>query len=108
MQLLILAIVLTELITELSVESVLFERFRAVLAGPYDESAPTLRNVFFRCGYCQSVWYGAAWVFAFRLGIPWVSWPWWLECLVMGLVVHRCSNVWHDVLGWLRHRVHPA
>lgn len=102
----LLAIALTEIVTEVLVDSVLLERLRTKIGGDA-ESPVGLRGILIRCGYCVSFWVAWGWAAVLRLKLG-LGWPEpWLEVVVAGLLVQRGSNVWHDVLGWLRHRVHP-
>lgn len=104
------AVVITEAVAEILSEAVIFERVRAWLEK--DPKKPRLVGILARCGYCQSVWLGVGLVFAFRLELSTV-WdhglrsPWWLESIMLGLVVHRFSNLWHDALSWVKYRRIP-
>jgi hypothetical protein len=113
------AIVLAEVLVELSKEALIFEPLRIPFRRlePKDgeeESKPSgcLERLkwkigdFLDCGYCQSVWGGwlAAFVFRLQVGaIEWWPWvPWWADTLVCGLLVHRAANVLHEgVSRWL-------
>lgn len=95
----VFAVALTEAVVEILVDSVLLERVRVWL-GPDPE---TLRGIFVRCGYCQSVHIGI--VVAYLMGlvlVPIPSCPGWLHPLFSGLVVHRVSNWWHDLIRRIR------
>lgn len=115
-----LAVVLTEAIVEISVDSALFDKWRRAFGGSPlrergEDDRPSLGEVFVWCGYCQSFWVGMGFSFLLGLKLPelpppwpvWVEWPAWAQSVLMGLVAHRLSNVWHDGMGWLRNRVHP-
>lgn len=95
--LLIVAVILTETVTEIIVKSELFFPFRAKIF----ELGKT--NRFFKwvhslidCGYCFSVWAGtflSILLFnefhVFNKAIDW---------FLFGLVVHRLSNLFHNVM----------
>lgn len=87
----LVAVIFTEAVVEISIESFLLARFRAWLAGKGE-----LWKEFSTCGYCQSVWGGIfasylLWLEEFNFG-----WP---EPLLWGIVVHRMSNFWHEFLS---------
>lgn len=105
----VFAVLLAEVIVELSVSSAFLDRPREALrkwkGGPDDD--PTLLGIALFCGFCQSFWAGWAWAFGLELRLPFeVFWPWWVEPIVAGFVVARLATAWHDLLGFLRHRVH--
>lgn len=95
---LLVAIALVEALAEIWTESVLFERLRV-----WVRSKSGFLGYFFDCGYCVSVWLGvgAAYLFhckdVFGLG-------WW-EPLIWGFVVHRGSNIWHEVISRFMSRI---
>lgn len=96
----VLAVLATEAVTEILVDAVIFEKFRARLEGP-DPQSPRLLGILARCGYCASFWVGMGFACALRPEFG-LGWPWWLGLPVAGLVVHRLSNLWHDVIYWPR------
>lgn len=84
------AIVLTELLTELIVKSVLFKPLRTRLQG-----INAWFQELFSCGYCVSVWVSAGVVFTTGTsydftGINLVDWG------LTSLIVHRLSNYLHN------------
>jgi len=94
---LLLAIVLTEAITELVVKSEIFMPLRAKIFSLGQD------NVFFNwlhslldCGYCFSVWVGWAVAILFQgelpLFTPYVDW------FILGIVIHRFSNLFHNIM----------
>jgi len=92
----VLGVILTEAITEILVESVLFERARFYVEAKLPDS---LFAILVRCGYCVSVWVGLVVSYALWLApFDWVSWVQYLQPALMGLVLHRMSNVWHDLI----------
>ena len=83
------AIVLTELLTELIVKSVLFKPVRKCV------SKSEWLYELFHCGYCMSVWVSAGVVFTIGTsydftGINLVDWG------LTSLIVHRLSNYLHN------------
>lgn len=104
-----LAVLLTEAVVEILAESALFDPLRQRLGGedPRQRSdRATLGEILVWCGYCQSFWIGMGFSFLLGLKFPgghlpwptWVDWPDWIQALLMGVVVHRLSNLWHDAL----------
>jgi len=81
----ILAVIATEAITEILVESALFEDIRCRLAAKHD-----LLAEFVQCGWCISVWVGAA-AFAVILLR--------LEVIFIPFVIARLANFAHDLFG---------
>lgn len=83
------AIILTELLTELIVKSVLFKPLRArasINQWLYD---------LFHCGYCMSVWVSAGVVFTIGTSYDFTG----VSLLDLGLtslIVHRLSNYLHN------------
>lgn len=98
---LLIAIVLTEAITELVVKSKIFRPLRAKIfnLGANNKFFSWLHELL-DCGYCFSVWAGWAVAFLFRNDIslfnPYIDW------LFVGLFLHRTSNLMHNVMD----RVH--
>ena len=88
----LMAAILTELITELVIKSEIFK---------------PVRNLFFKlgdwfkklfsCGYCFSVWAAAAVVFLTNTSYPLTS-NHWLDLGLMALVIHRLANILHNVI----------
>jgi len=84
------AVILTELLTELLVKSVIFKPIRDRIKG--------INGWFkelFSCGYCVSVWAAFGVVLLVQpvynlVGTPWVDLP------LTALVVHRLSNYLHN------------
>lgn len=95
----LIAIVLTEAIVEISVASFIFEKMRATVT-----SWSEFFGKFATCGYCQSVWVGVGFAYLFQIK---GAWPFlgWYEPIVWGLVVHRGSNLWHEAAQRWLHRV---
>lgn len=86
----VLAVILTEAVTELIIESEIFEpiKLKIMRIGQFFEKLLT-------CGYCMSVWTGicASYLFQLTIGLKYLSW---FEPLILGFVIHRLSNLYHD------------
>lgn len=97
----VFAVVLTEALTELIIGAELLEpvKIRIMRLGKFFETLLT-------CGYCMSVWVGVgmAYLFRLRIGLPVAGW---VEPLILGLFLHRASNLWHDTLGWVKRMKYP-
>lgn len=86
---LILCIIAAEAMTQLACKAEIFNRLRNWL-----KSLSGFTNDLLSCPYCVSVWVAA---FTVLLCISY-EWSWWFILL---LVIHRASNVLHDVFGIL-------
>jgi len=97
----IFAVILTEALTELIIEAQIFEpiKLRLMRIGRFVETLLT-------CGYCMSVWVGVGVAYLFRLRFGLFD-LWWIEPLILGFILHRLANTWHDVLGWIRRKKYP-
>lgn len=98
------AIVVAEAVTEIFVASALFDRLRKWVGGEKEDGLEGkfgLKGILVWCGYCVSVSMGVAFAFAFEIGLPFeVKWmPWWVGVSLVGIVVHRFSNLWHEAVG---------
>ncbi len=95
----LLAIVLTEAITEVITKSEFFSPFRArIFSIGY-----TLNNKFFNwlhslldCGYCFSVWAGTLIAILFFRDINIIHWG--VDWFFVALVLHRLSNLFHNIM----------
>ena len=89
---LIFAVILTELLTELVIKSEIFEPIRNWIfkLGDWFEKL-------FKCGYCFSVWVAFGVVFLTQLSYP-LTGSLWLDLGLTALVVHRLSNILHNVI----------
>lgn len=91
------SIIATEAVIEIIVESKFFMGLRAWLT----KKNPGFLGKLFSCGYCMSVWFGLL-----GLVLPgepiglWLDHPiaWWLDCVIRIMVLHRLSNVHHELL----------
>ena len=84
-------IILTEALTELVVKSEIFKPVRQFV------SKWNWFRELFNCGYCLSVWMAFGVVFLTQTSYPLVG-NHWLDLGLMALVVHRASNVLHNVI----------
>jgi hypothetical protein len=97
----LMAIVLTEAITELVVKSKIFEPLRAKLFDLAERSKVfKWLHELIDCGYCFSVWTG--WLVAFLLffGSSFIIHKY-VDWIILGLVLHRLSNVFHFIVDRL-------
>jgi hypothetical protein len=92
----LLLIIFVEAVTEIITTSSIMSKFRQVLS--YSDFLGELIH----CGYCTSVWVAAsvAWV------DPWIiSEQFWINYAVTLFVLHRLSNVLHELMEkWLSRR----
>ena len=98
----LIAIIITEAITEIIVKSELFFPFRACLF----EKGKTNKifNWFHSlvdCGYCFSVWVGLFTALLFFRESSFLMHKY-VDWLFIGLVIHRLSNVFHFLVDKLR------
>ena len=84
----ILAIIAVEALTEIFMESALFDSIRVWLG-----KRGWLMDELVTCGWCVSVW-AACIVFA----LLWYG-LWWILAVI---AIHRLSNFLHDIFGLLR------
>ncbi len=93
---LLLAVILTELITELVIKSIIFKPIRERIKGLHGWLAELLN-----CGYCFSVW--AAYGIVILMGLVYNFTDYYVVDLTLtGLVVHRLSNYLHNFVDkWL-------
>lgn len=98
--LLLLFVIAVEAITEILVESEIFRWPRETLA-----RANGLIGTLVHCGYCTSVWVSAALSWAF-VTCAWAIVPnFWVSFIVTTFVLHRLSNLWHELTSkWLNRR----
>jgi hypothetical protein len=88
----VLCVVLTELLTELVIKSQIFKPIREqlFLLGKWFQEL-------FTCGYCFSVWASFGVVFLTQTSYP-LSGNNFLDLGLMALVIHRLSNILHNVI----------
>ena len=100
----LLAVILTEALTEIIVKSEFFSPLRAKIykLGKENKFFDWLHRLL-DCGYCFSVWAGGLTAFLlFRdVGLIHESIDWFL----VGLVLHRLSNLFHNIMDRV-HRLH--
>ena len=98
---LLMAIILTEAVTEVIVKSELFKPLRAYLFNKGNKLTLFLHNIL-DCGYCTSVWIGCFTSLLLLNDLQAVHWS--IDWFIYGLIVHRLSNILHfaiDKLGYL-------
>ena len=89
-------IILTEAITEIIVKSNLFIPIRKYFFERRNNKLSNWIHDLLDCGYCTSVWIGWFTAILFLDYINIVDG--YVEWFFLGLVVHRLSNVLHDIL----------
>ena len=94
----LLAVVLTEAVVEILVSAELLAPLREGLRSRFPRA-----GVLFTCGYCLSVWLGIA--AAYALGCSAGLGLGRAEPLVLGIAVHRISNLWHEFLQRILQRL---
>ena len=87
----LLAIVLTEALVEIVVDSVLLASFRRLVLVRFP-----FGGILFSCGYCMSVWVGVGVAYTLSLSVGLGMGIY--EPFLAGLIVHRLSNLWHEIL----------
>jgi hypothetical protein len=105
------ATIVVEAVTEVFVDSALFESFRKWIGGEREEGLARkygLKGVLVWCGYCVSVSIGIGtayllWIDGIHHLDPRLARLAPFEPALWGLVVHRLSNLWHEtVLRYLK------
>ncbi|RLI61095.1 MAG: hypothetical protein DRO67_08370 [Candidatus Asgardarchaeum californiense] len=95
----IIAVIITEAITELVTKSSFFKPLREWFFSKKDTKIFKWLHSLFDCGYCMSLW--IAWavsLFMFRnvnIVYSHVDWIW------IGIVIHRLSNIQHLIIDKL-------
>lgn len=102
----ILSVIFTEAVTEVVTKSEIFTPFRALIfrIGKKVKIFEWLHRLL-DCGYCFSVWAG---LFASGLILSkcfTVDIIFLIVWFVFGIVIHRLSNLWHDVLDYLSRKL---
>jgi len=92
----LLAIILTEAITEVVVKSELFNPLRAGVfrLGKENKFFHWLHSLL-DCGYCFSVWSGMLVSLLFFREVPLIHWS--LDWFFIAIVLHRLSNLYHNI-----------
>ena len=90
------AIIYTEALTELIVTAEIFERPRSWLM-----RHSTFFQALLSCGYCVSVWVAAsvAWI------MPEIITNVFLDCFLKIIVLHRLSNLLHELMVRMLNRI---
>ena len=84
---LVMCIIAAEAMTQLTCKAEIFDRLREWI-----KSLSRFTNDLLSCPYCVSVWVAGFTVVLYYF----YEWAWWLILL---LVIHRVSNVLHDVFS---------
>lgn len=82
---LVLCVIAAEAMTQLACKGEIFDPLREWLKGLSD-----FTNRLLSCPYCVSVWVAGFTMILYY----WYEWTWWFILL---LVIHRMSNVLHDI-----------
>lgn len=98
----IIAVVLTEALTELVVKSKIFEPLRKFFFDRRDHKLFSFLNELFDCGYCFSVWSGTC-VGLLLVDLNLVHFT--IDWLIVGILLHRLSNILHNVIDRIRTEV---
>lgn len=98
----IIAIILTEAITEVVVKSFFFEPLRKYFFNRQEKNVVYNKiSYLLECGYCFSVWAGMfSSIFMFKIydDVELSN----VQLIVIGIVVHRVSNILHYLIDRLR------
>lgn len=97
----IMALILTEAVTEVVVKSELFKPLRKLLFEKGNKFTKFLHDLL-DCGYCTSVWVGC-FMSLMLIDLPLIHWS--IDWLLYGLAIHRVSNMLHfviDKLGYIK------
>jgi len=96
----LLAIVLTEAFTEIVTKSAIFNPFRKKIFefGHNNKFFKYLHDLL-DCGYCFSVWSGVFIAFLLLSDINFIGFG--VDVFIIGLVLHRLSNLFHNVMDRL-------
>jgi len=93
----LLAIILTEAITEIVTKSEIFEPLRGKIF------KLSQNNKFFSwlhslldCGYCFSVWSGALIAILFFREVSLLHWS--IDWFFIAIILHRLSNLFHNIM----------
>ncbi len=95
----IIAIVLTESLVEIISKSEIFSPIREWFFNRRDKKVFNFIHSLLDCGYCLSVWIGTfVGLILIDLVIinPIVDW------FIIGLLLHRLSNLWHNIIDRTR------
>jgi hypothetical protein len=96
------AVAVVEAVVEICAEGEIFEPIREWLAGHGEK--PRKIGVFVRCPYCMSVWAGVGAAYLLQI-MGMFDWMGWGEPVLWGFLIHRASNIWHEVVSRHQHRI---
>ena len=93
----LLAIILTEAITEIIVKSEFFSPLRARIfkLGQENKFFDWLHSLL-DCGYCFSVWASMLVAILFFRDVPLLHWS--INWFFVAMVLHRLSNLFHNIM----------
>jgi hypothetical protein len=92
----LVAVALVEAVVEITSTAEVFDGIRAFLDGKGEK--PRKIGVFSRCPYCMSVWFGVGAAYLLQI-MGFFSWMGWFEPILWGFLVHRASNLWHELIS---------
>jgi len=104
-------VIFIEAVTEILVESVLFQGLRLRLIG--DVERPRMVGILFSCPWCMSVWLGILTSASLKFAPLGNDIHWAVQSIALGFVLARFSNLWHSLVvllwrgskGWWGRRV---
>lgn len=100
----VVAVLLTEIVTEIVTSSAILSKVRKALWGKTADGKEREEGrwlgVLLSCGYCFSVWAAVFWAYILRLHGPF-KFLGIFEPLVWGLIAHRAANVLHVIFNFL-------
>ena len=89
----VLAVIYTEAVTEILVNSMFFNGFRGLLF-----EINNFLSELFSCGYCMSVWVSATVAWTLPIGVD----NKFIGFVISTFVIHRLSNLFHEfTVRWL-------
>ncbi len=93
----LMSVILTEAITEIVTKSELFEPLRSKVfnLGQKNKFFHWLHSLL-DCGYCFSVWSGMLVALLFFKDIDLLHWS--LDWIFVAIILHRTSNLFHNVI----------
>ena len=93
----LLAIIITEAVTEIVTKSEIFSPFREKMFSlGQDNKAIKWFHKLIDCGYCFSFWAGTLTAFVLLRDMKLVSV--YIDWFLLGLILHRLSNLYHNIM----------
>lgn len=96
----IIAVIITESIVEVLSKSEIFSPVRKWFFDKRQVKICAFIHKLLDCGYCLSVWVGT-FVGLLLVDLPLVHPA--LDWFLVGLLLHRLSNLWHNIIDRTRH-----